>query len=43
MMPLVVNKGVLVVLSTSVETMFNCMQGCGNGGGDGSGPMLDCD
>lgn len=42
-MALVVNKSVLVVLSTSVENMFNCMQRCRNGGGEGWGPMLDCD
>lgn len=43
MISLVVNKGVLVVLPTSVVNHFNCMQGRDEGGGDGGGPLLDCD
>lgn len=43
MVSLVVNKGVLVVLSMSVVNMFNSTQGRGDGGGDEGGPALDCD
>lgn len=38
MISVVVNKGVLVVPSTSVVNMFNCMQGRGEGDGEGVGP-----
>lgn len=43
MFSLVVNKGVLVALFTSVVNTFNCMEGRGDRGGDGVGPTLDCD
>lgn len=41
MISLVVNKGVLVVRHTSVVKNLNCMQGRGEGVGDGVGPLLE--